>query len=564
MTVGVNRYTAAAEFDLKLGIDGFRFSDLFDALKLKELAERFYAEVAEKEPVLHTALAKYIAARGEGFERKVESKILTDAAPFLSDFVGKLFNIDREKGELSRTILTQNPVWKFKFFVQRRAGKKYKPEQLSELNESQLCSAVTQLRNTAFNDTLIHDEELSIAEMTCRLLDAEEAFTHISSDGGEVHEADESVAATIQKITAAYEKLKDEVFGKLFSQYVIEENATGDLLTVRAALRVIEAWAAAAFASKSKKWYSFKVPHALDYQNLVHLIHPKPQLHNIMRGGEDILRKRDGFKLTDDRGTMRDALYEIDYCMICHEREKDACRTGLHEKDGSAHRNPLGIKTEGCPLDERISEMHLLKKQGDAIGSLALVTIDNPMCAGTGHRICNDCMKGCIFQKQEPVNIPLAETASLTDVLKLPYGFEIYSLLTRWNPLNAQRPYTLPYNGKNIMVVGLGPAGYTLSHYLLNEGFGVIGIDGLKIEPLPTEWTGDHGKSCPKPIKDIDEITENLDERILSGFGGVSEYGITVRCDKNFLTMIQLMLTRRKRFRPPAHALLPRRNSRRN
>ena len=44
-------------------------------------------------------------------------------------------------------------------------------------------------------------------------------------------------------------------------------------------------------------------------------------------------------------------------------------------------------------------------------------------------------------------------------------------------------------------------------------------------------------------------MTEELDERILSGFGGVSEYGITVRWDKNFLTMIQLMLTRRKRFR---------------
>jgi len=191
----------------------------------------------------------------------------------------------------------------------------------------------------------------------------------------------------------------------------------------------------------------------------------------------------------------------------------------------------------------------VLKKQGDPIGSLALVTIDNPMCAGTGHRICNDCMKGCIFQKQEPVNIPLVETATLTDVLKLPYGFEIYSLLIRWNPLNAQRPYALPYNGKNVMVVGLGPAGYTLSQYLLNEGFGVIGVDGLKIEPLPKDWTGDLGRSCPKPIKNIDEITEELDERILSGFGGVSEYGITVRWDKNFLTMVQLMLTRRKRFR---------------
>src|SRR5690606_38387096 len=31
--------------------------------------------------------------------------------------------------------------------------------------------------------------------------------------------------------------------------------------------------------------------------------------------------------------------------------------------------------------------------------------------------------------------------------------------------------------------------------------------------------------------------------------GGVSEYGITVRWDKNFLTMVQLMLSRRRRFR---------------
>ena len=329
----------------------------------------------------------------------------------------------------------------------------------------------------------------------------------------------------------------------------MKDEATGDLLTTKAALGIVEAWSAIEFYKKEKRWKAFKTPHALDYQNLVHLIHPKPELPNLIRGREEELRRRDGFKLTDDRGTMRDALYEIDYCLICHERDKDSCSTGLREKDGTAKRNPLGIKTEGCPLDEKISEMHLLKKQGDPIGSLALVAIDNPMCAGTGHRICNDCMKGCIFQKQEPVNIPLAETATLTDVLDLPFGFEIYSLLTRWNPLNAKRPYPLPYNGKNILVVGLGPAGYTLAQYLLNEGFGVVGVDGLKIEPLPSEWTGDLGKKCPKPIKQVREITEALDRRILSGFGGVSEYGITVRWDKNFLTMVQLILSRRKRFR---------------
>jgi NAD(P)H-flavin reductase/NADPH-dependent glutamate synthase beta subunit-like oxidoreductase len=529
--------------DFELGIDGFTFADLFDAGRLKELADKFYAEVEKHEPLLGNALNKYIATRGEGYERRVESKLLTDAAPHLSEFIARLFKITGERSELEKDIVVQNPVWKYKFFVQRRAAKKFTPEQIAELHEGNLWLALTQLRNNAFHETLLRDDELAIAEMTVLLLDAEEA---LAKEGAEI---ESSVHDTVTRVQNAYEKLKDAEFGKLFSEYILQEDATGDLLTVKAALHLIEAWSAVAFHTKARKWHSFKVPHALDYQNLVHLIHPEPKLHNILRGGDEILRKRDGFKLTDDRGTMRDALAEIDYCLICHEREKDSCSTGLHEKDGSVKRNPLGIKTEGCPLDEKISEMHLLKKHGDSIGALALVAIDNPMCAGTGHRICNDCMKGCIFQKQEPVDIPLAETSVLTDVLDLPYGFEIYSLLTRWNPLNAKRPYSLGYNGKNVMVVGLGPAGYTLAHYLLNEGFGVVGIDGLKIEPLPSEWTGNLGTTCPKPIKDLSEITEQLDERILSGFGGVSEYGITVRWDKNFLTMVQLMLSRRKNFR---------------
>jgi NADPH-dependent glutamate synthase beta subunit-like oxidoreductase/NAD(P)H-flavin reductase len=210
--------------------------------------------------------------------------------------------------------------------------------------------------------------------------------------------------------------------------------------------------------------------------------------------------------------------------------------------------NPLGIELEGCPLDEKISEMHTLRKDGDAIGALALVVVDNPMCPGTGHRICNDCMKSCIYQKQEPVNIPQIETGVLTDVLGLPFGVEIYGLLTRWNPLNVRRPYALPYNGKKVLVVGLGPAGYTLAHYLVNEGFGVVGIDGLKIEPLPEDITGTD-RSAPQAIRDWREIYRPLDERVLEGFGGVSEYGITVRWDKNFLTLLHLTLARRRGIR---------------
>lgn len=531
-----------SETNFTLGIPGFQYSDLFDTGRLADLANAFYAEVAEKEPVLHEALKKYIDNGGGGFEKRVASKILTDAAPFLSDFIARMFGITTEAAAFEKEILRQNPIWKYKFFVQRRAAKAFTPEHLSALDHNEVSQALTELRNNAFDETLVWDDELGIAEIAARLIDAEDLLTKEA-------ELTARDVETIQKLNKGFEKLKDKAYGKLFSKFVLELDATGDLLHVKAALRLIEAWSAAEFYKKEKRWKAFKTPHPLDYQNLVHLIHPIEKNPNVMRGLDSEMRRRDGFTLTDDRGTMRDALAEVDYCLICHERDKDSCSTGLHEKDGSVKRNPLGIKTDGCPLDEKISEMHLLKKQGDSIGSLALVTIDNPMCAGTGHRICNDCMKGCIFQKQEPVNIPLAETHTLTDVLDLPYGFEIYSLLTRWNPLNAQRPYALPYNGKNILVVGLGPAGYTLAQYLLNEGFGVVGVDGLKIEPLPTDWTGDLGKRTPKPIRDISEITENLDERILSGFGGVSEYGITVRWDKNFLTMMQLILMRRNQFR---------------
>src|SRR6185295_620993 len=194
-------------------------------------------------------------------------------------------------------------------------------------------------------------------------------------------------------------------------------------------------------------------------------------------------------------------LSEIHYCVLCHERDKDSCSKGLRAKDGTIAVNPLGIVLDGCPLDEKISEMHALRKAGDPLGALALVIVDNPMCPGTGHRICNDCMKSCIYQKQEPVNIPQIETGVLTDVLGMPFGVEIYGLLTRWNPLNARRPYALPYNGKNVLVVGLGPAGYTLAHWLLNEGFGVVIVDGLKIEPLPSELLRGPGRT-PPPLPD--------------------------------------------------------------
>jgi NADPH-dependent glutamate synthase beta subunit-like oxidoreductase/NAD(P)H-flavin reductase len=293
-------------------------------------------------------------------------------------------------------------------------------------------------------------------------------------------------------------------------------------------------WKAGVF----RGWTSFRLPQPMVYDRLVPTVAYDEAR---FQGDPHHFRRRDGFKLTDPRMTPREVADEAHYCIYCHERKKDSCSHGFPQANGTFKPNPIGRPLEGCPLDEKIGEMNILRAAGEAIAALAMVMIDNPMCPGTGHRICNDCMQSCIFQKQDPVNIPQIETGVLTDVLFLPWGFEIYSLLTRWNPLHVRRPMALPYNGKNVLVVGLGPAGYTLAHYLANEGFGVVAIDGLKIEPIEG--------NVFEPIRDARKLWDELDDRILAGFGGVSEYGITVRWDKNFLKVIRIALERKSNLR---------------
>jgi hypothetical protein len=175
MSVNSENAQPARAHDFDLGIPGFRYSDLYDAVKLKELAEKFYTEVSEKDPLLHSSLVKYISNRGTGFEKRVESKILTDAAPYLSDFVARMFGIAREREELEKEILVQNPIWRYKFFVQRRAVKQFSPDDIKAFPLGELDRALTELRYKSFDETVVHDDELAVASIAARLLDAEEA-----------------------------------------------------------------------------------------------------------------------------------------------------------------------------------------------------------------------------------------------------------------------------------------------------------------------------------------------------------------------------------------------------
>ncbi len=337
------------------------------------------------------------------------------------------------------------------------------------------------------------------------------------------------------------ESLSEESYARHVARWLDAESANAPALDLAARYA---AWATLAPEGRRKhrRGVLFKVPHKLDMTHLVPVETVVEHGIAMLRLPPEHWRHREGFALTDEGMDLTGALDQANYCIWCHNQGKDSCAKGLRDKKTNAfQKSVFGVTLAGCPLDEKISEMNLVKARGNSVGALAIVAIDNPMAAATGHRICNDCMKACIYQKQEPVDIPQVETRTLKDVLGLPWGFEIYSLLTRWNPLDIRRPLPKPASGYKVLVVGLGPAGFTLAHHLMNDGHTVVGVDGLKIEPLPQDvaGVGRHGERRPfRPVRDVKALTEALDDRVMAGFGGVAEYGITVRWDKNFLKLV--------------------------
>ena len=472
---------------------GLLFEDLYARAGVLKLDCAFLKQLEEAAPALHTRL---LEARGNpsSLAAKQHSELIIEIAPYLEDFIAELFGIEAELRALQHRHSELAPLYSVKRrFVQRKALTGMTVEKATELDGFALAAKL----ETLFEELLT---EMSFARHVSRWLESE--------------------AEHIEQLQVA-------------AQYA--------------------AWATLSPQGRAKHKHGvlFKQPHKLDYYHLI----PVQEFANdgLVELGlsNDRWRQREGFQLTDPGTDLTGALDQAYYCIKCHNQGKDSCSTGLKEKSGEFKRSVFGVPLAGCPLDEKISEMNAVKGNGNPIGALAIVVIDNPMAAGTGHRICNDCMKSCIFQKQDPVDIPQVETRSLKDVLELPWGFEIYSLLTRWNPLNLARPYPLEETGYKVLVVGLGPAGFTLAHHLMNDGHTVVAVDGLKIEPLPNDISGvdAFGNRFPfRPLRDIGEIYERLDHRTMAGFGGVAEYGITVRWNKNFLKVIRLLLERRREF----------------
>ena len=474
------------------------FKDLYDREGLKKIDDLFLEHLGVADEGLRDRLLEARATPDE-LERLDESSLLVEIAPHLEDFLGHFFSIAPTLRKLSErdNELASVQICK-RQFVQRRAAKAHPAEDAEGFDGPALEKRLAD----EFGCSKGYFDQLTFAKHVLGWLEDEEA-------NAESIDLAEHYAAWAGHTKAGREHHRDDV---LF--HLIEK---------------------------------------LDHFNLVPTSTEEINGVTAMKQPEGKpLYRRDGFSLTDKGMDFVGAYDHANYCVICHDRERDSCCTGARDKKtGDFKDNPLGVSLIGCPLDERISEMHKVKVDGFSLAALSIIAVDNPLVAGTGHRICNECSKACIFQKQEPVEIPQVETRIVKDVLALPWGFEIYSLLTRWNPLNFRQPLPLPETDYKVLIVGLGPAGFTLGHHLMNAGHTVVAVDGLKIEPLDPEISGvtANGERVEfQPIQDITELYENLNDRAMAGFGGVAEYGITVRWDKNFLKVLRLLVERRSLF----------------
>ena len=544
-----------AQNNLTLGIADFTYADLYDAARLNDLSTVFDESVRYHDADLYARFNAYRQTQGTDLTPEAISALLVNVAPYVGKFVAKLFNVT-EQHEAQRRYINDEieTIFTYKNEVVEKLGVVFKGVDTSDWKITEILNRFDLLIAAGFPEANEdNDAEHRVARVGAVIGSLSSHYKLVAKGKpSDYQNADEQVAGLRAKLTGYELTTEDDDQASLALLKELQASVElDDTEFVAYLMDIVQRWSLVAQQDNTvvADWLSFKFPEKRDFGALVAHDNIDKGEFSAWMGRLEHRRRRDGFKLTDPRYNQRQVLSEVNHCIYCHERDTDSCSKGMVNKKTKLFKtDPLGVTTIGCPLDEKISEMHLVKRGGDNIGALAIIIVDNPMCPGTGHRICNECMKGCIYQKTDPVNIPEIETNVLTDVLFMPYGFEIYSLLTRWNPLNVKRPVMLPYNGKNALVVGLGPAGYTMSHYLLNEGFAVAGIDGLKLEPLPVELTGD-ANTLPTPIADFSELYEELDKRILAGFGGVAEYGITVRWDKNFLKVIYLTLQRRAAFR---------------
>ncbi|MBV8240253.1 MAG: pyridine nucleotide-disulfide oxidoreductase, partial [Hyphomicrobiales bacterium] len=251
---------------LALAFD-LRFEDLYGRDGLVRLDGCFVDFLKRRNVELHNRLMAARAAP-ERLAGKEESDLIVELAPELEDFIAALFGIAREVDALRSRHDALAPLYAVKrLFVQRRAAKKYGPDQAATFDGQALREELEPLL------------------------------------GGELTEL-----RFAQRVDAW---MKAEA-----------EHAAAIDLAARYA-----AWATHTPQGRHRHrgGVLFKVPHKIDPHHLIAVETEVVDGAAMLKLPPEHRRARDGFALTDPGTDLTGALDHANYCIWCHNQGKDSC-----------------------------------------------------------------------------------------------------------------------------------------------------------------------------------------------------------------------------------------------
>ena len=110
--------------NLKLGIPGLTYENLFDVDGLQKVDAAFFTHLQQKDAVLRDGLLAY-RNRTRKFSGQETSKLLINCGRELESFVGRLFGISQELNSLREETAANDPVFQFKKnYVLRKARRR--------------------------------------------------------------------------------------------------------------------------------------------------------------------------------------------------------------------------------------------------------------------------------------------------------------------------------------------------------------------------------------------------------------------------------------------------------
>ena len=297
---------------LVLGEAGFTYADLYQPSRLAELTERFHAFLASRDQTAHAQLTALAAADGKLATPQATSDALVGAAPHLAAFVARLFGVEAEWKALKSSIQAHDPVWRFKKeFTKKRvlkadAGAGFAPADAAVVARAALVAAGA---DGALLCSGSEAEELAIAIATLAIFDLDDTAKKLAKAGSgawspELARLGEALASALAAVPRAAELGKDALATP--ADDAAPHARPGAIATF--ALSAIEAWLATRrkdHHDDAHRWASLHEPKKLNHSELVQIRRPDPKLPELFVGPEEHRREREGFVLSDRRGSTR-------------------------------------------------------------------------------------------------------------------------------------------------------------------------------------------------------------------------------------------------------------------